>query len=131
MEHAALFTEAVVAVSIRLPQLLLIPGLPLLAFLVIILVGRRAARLSAWLSVAALASSFGLVLSLSGAIARGYHLTFTWPWLSAVDSRWSIGLVVDGLSWLMLFIVTLIGTMIQLYSIGYMHDDPRYSKGRS
>jgi len=128
MEHAAPFAESVVAVSIRLPQLLLIPGLPLLAFLVIILVGRRAARLSAWLSVAALASSFGLVLSLSGAIARGYRLTFTWPWLSAVDSRWSMGLAVDGLSWLMLFVVTLIGTMIQLYSIGYMHDDPRYSR---
>jgi len=110
------------------PMLFLIPGLPLLSFLILILFGRWLGKLSAWLSVAALASAFCLTMSLAGRVTHGDPVGIRWAWLSAVNPRWTIGFFVDGLSWLMLFIITSIGTMIQLYSIGYMHDDPRFSR---
>ncbi|MBI4004272.1 MAG: NADH-quinone oxidoreductase subunit L [Candidatus Omnitrophica bacterium] len=115
-------------ITVPTPELAWIPLLPLAAFIIILLFGRRAARLSAWLSVAALASSGMVVLAIAGGVFRGARLILSWPWLSLADPRWSLGLSVDGLSWLMLFIVTVIGTMIQLYSIGYMHEDPRFSR---
>jgi NADH-quinone oxidoreductase subunit L len=105
-----------------------IPGLPLLAVIVLIFTGRRLGRLSAWLSVAALAGSFLLTLAVADPVFHGSRLMVGWPWLSAEDPQGSIGLAVDGLSWLMLLVVTAIGTMIQLYSIGYMHGDPRFSR---
>jgi len=105
-----------------------IPGLPLAAFALLIMAGRRLGRFSAWVSVMALAGAFLLTLVVAEPVFRGEHLAISWPWLSAEDPQGAIGLAVDGLSWLMLLVVTAIGTMIQLYSIGYMHGDPRFSR---
>ena len=56
MEHLAPIVQ-LTTTTVRAPELLWIPGLPLLAFAVLILFGRRAGRVSAWLAVAALASA--------------------------------------------------------------------------
>ncbi len=101
---------------------------PLLAFLVLIFCGRRLGRFSPWVTVAALAASCGLTLSLQGAVSHGHRLAINLNWLPSPDGRWSMGLAVDGLTWIMLFVVTSIGTMIALYSIGYMHGDARFSR---
>ena len=121
------------------PLLFWIPGLPLAAFTVLIFFGRRLGRLSAWIAVAALASSCALTLSLASAVVHGQRFAADWAWLSlpvasgagqagSADPMWSVGFSLDGLSWIMLFVVTSIGTMIQLYSIGYMRHDPRFSR---
>ena len=110
------------------PQLLLIPGLPLAAFLVLILAGRRMGGVSAWVAVAALSGAAGISWGLARTVVAGAPLAVSWPWLAAVDARWAVGLRVDGLSWVMLVVVTSIGTLIALYSIGYMRDDPRFSR---
>ena len=109
-------------------SLLLIPGLPLLSFLILILAGRRLGKLSAWVSVAALAGSCAVTLAIAPTIFSGQPLSLRWAWISAADPRWTIGLAADGLTWIMLVTVTFIGTLIQCYSIGYMHGDPRFSR---
>ncbi|MBI3997368.1 MAG: NADH-quinone oxidoreductase subunit L [Candidatus Omnitrophica bacterium] len=119
MEHAT--TRLIVA-----PLLAWIPLLPLTAFTVLILVGRRLRQYSAWLAIAALAGAGGVTLGIAEPVWHGYRLGLSWPWV--LGSRWALGLVVDGLSWLMLLVVTGVGTMIAVYSIGYMHDDPRFSR---
>ncbi|MBI3321138.1 MAG: NADH-quinone oxidoreductase subunit L [Candidatus Omnitrophica bacterium] len=126
MEHAALPLHP--AAAILLPALLWIPALPLAAFVILILIGRRLMRWSAWVAVASLAGSCALTLSIAEPVFHGHRLWVQWAWLSASDPRWAFGLSVDGLSWLMLSVVTSIGTMILLYSIGYMRDDPRVSR---
>ncbi len=108
--------------------LFLIPTLPLAAFVLLIIVGRRLGAAAPWLAVAALAGSCALSLTLADPAFHGAPLAARWAWLSTSDPRWSIGLSVDGLSWLMLFVVTLIGTLIAVYSIGYMRGDPRGSR---
>jgi len=110
------------------PFIIWIPTLPLLAFLALIFWGRRIGRLSGWLSAAALAASGAVVWGLAPAVARGRHLAVRWPWLSVGDPRGVVGFLVDGLSWLMLVVVTTVGTAITVYSIGYMRDDPRFSR---
>ncbi len=127
MEAHAAILRGLVITSTE-PALAWIPALPLAAFAVLILAGRRLGRLSAWLSVAALAGAFLLTLSIAGRVFQGERLAIEWAWLSATDRLWSVGLTADGLSWLMLIVVTAIGTMIQLYSIGYMREDPRVSR---
>jgi len=108
--------------------LALIPLLPLFAFTVLILIGRRLGKLSPWVTVAALSGSCALTLSIRQPVFESARLAIQWPWLFSNDARWVLGLHVDGLSWVMLFIVTFIGALIALYSMGYMHDDPRYSR---
>ena len=110
------------------PELLLIPGLPLAVCAAILLSGRRTGRAAAWLAVVALAGACGVSLGLGPTVLGGSRLGISWAWLSAADPRWTVGLAVDGLSWIMLLVVTAIGTLIALYSIGYMHGDPRFPR---
>jgi len=112
-----------------IPLLFWIPGLPLAAFVLLILVGRRLAPpVAGWMAVAALAGSCAATLALAEPVVQGERLAVRWAWLSAADPRWAMGLSVDGLGWLMCFIVTVVGTMIVLYSIGYMHGDPHFTR---
>ena len=49
-------------------------------------------------------------------------------WLSVGDLQVDFGLRLDPLSLLMMLIVTGVGSAIHIYSWGYMHDDPGYSR---
>ena len=126
MQHAVL--PFPVTTTVTTPELLWIPALPLAAFALLVLAGRRLGRFSAWIAVAALAAACVMTLRFADGVFQGDRLAVSWTWFSATDPRWTVGLVLDGLSWLMLFVVTGIGTMIALYSIGYMRGDPRFSR---
>jgi len=56
----------------------------------------------------------------------GPHTLLLWEWMpglgAAFEIRW------DQLSALMTLIITGVGTLIHVYSIGYMHGDPRFSR---
>ena len=49
-----------------------------------------------------------------------------WDWIviGFVDARWAYW--VDPLTSMMLLIITTIGTLIHIYSVGYMADEPAY-----
>lgn len=57
---------------------------------------------------------------------HGWH--GTWFTVPAGTYTIKIGYQVDQLTAFMLVVVTFIGWFIQLYSVGYMHGDPRYSR---
>ncbi len=127
MEHAGAVIPLVTSVTFRSPLLLLIPGLPLAAFTLLILMGRRLGQASAWLAVGFLATAFGIVVAIADPVFQNVRLGIHWTWLPGASPA-SMGFAVDGMSWLMLFVVTGIGTLIALYSIGYMQGDPRFSR---
>jgi NADH-quinone oxidoreductase subunit L len=54
------------------------------------------------------------------------HDAFTW--ISVGEFKVSMGFLADPLACLMLLFVTLIGTLIHIYSIGYMSGDANYGK---
>ena len=51
------------------------------------------------------------------------HLSTAWTWLSAGNIHFGLSILVDPLSVFMMLIVSGVGGLIVLYSIGYMHGD--------
>ncbi len=49
-------------------------------------------------------------------------------WLRAGDMTFTYGILIDGLSLIMLLVVTGVGGLIHVYSLGYMHGDPGFSR---
>ena len=66
-----------------------------------------------------------------GPLPRLYPLPYIetpWHWISAGIVHVNFSFVLDQLSLVMLLIVTGVGSLIHLYSVGYMHDDPGYAR---
>ena len=51
-----------------------------------------------------------------------------YQWVSAGSFKLDVAILVDPLSVFMFLIVTGVGFVIHVYSVGYMHDDPEYSR---
>ena len=103
--------------------------LPLLAAAVITFFTRHDRKVSAALSVGAVVGGF--ILSVIFISVAGWEPTVrevSVNWLSVGDLQVDFGLRLDGLSLMMLLIVTGVGGAIHVYSMGYMHDDPGYSR---
>ena len=56
-----------------------------------------------------------------------YHSTL-FEWISLGDFHISVAFLLDHLSAVMLFFITLIGTLIHIYAAGYMKGDPAFGK---
>jgi len=103
--------------------------LPFLSFLLIIVFTRNHRRLSAGLSIAAVAGSLaGAIFLLArhwGAAEPIHHAA---GWLVAGDIYIPFGFLFDPLSLLMLSLVAVISFLVQVYSLGYMAGDPGFSR---
>jgi NADH-quinone oxidoreductase subunit L len=111
----------------------LIPALPLAGAAVNLLVGRRIGRLAGIVSTALVAASFVVsallvadLLDLSS--GDRLHVQHLFEWIRAGSFSVGADLRLDALSAVMILVVTGIGSLIHLYAIGYMRDDPRYGR---
>ncbi len=102
---------------------------PFAAFALIMLFTRPHPRLSAGISIAAVAVSLASALFL---LARNWSMTaplqITGRWLVSGDLHIPFGFLLDPLSLLMLTIVATISFLVQVYSLGYMAGDPGFSR---
>ncbi|MHA6760735.1 NADH-quinone oxidoreductase subunit L [Streptacidiphilus sp. PAMC 29251] len=108
----------------------LLVGLPLAGATVLLLGGRRLDRFGHWLGVLASTASFavGLVLFFSmlgrSADARPIHNhLFTWVPVEGFQAQ--MGFQLDQLSVVFVLLITGVGSLIHLYSVGYMEHDER------
>jgi NADH-quinone oxidoreductase subunit L len=112
----------------------LIPALPLAGFVTILLLGRRLGEpLAGWIATLAIAGSFlATVVVFFGLFDRPEDDRFfsqvLFEWVPAGNLSVDAGLLVDPLSITMALFVTGVASLIHLYSIGYMHGDPDFSK---
>lgn len=131
--------------------MILIPTLPLLAAIVIGLLGANVLRgKSHWVAIVALTLSFGCSLAVANFIGNDAgaggdvptvgreYLTNLWTWVDIPDAivlpgtnhsvpfRVDVTLRVDGLTAMMLPMVTFIATLVAIYAAGYMHGDRSY-----
>ena len=118
-------------------HLWLIPLLPFAGFLINGILG---GRLPKWLvtTVALLAplAAFGVVLNASlgvfgfvpAASSLPYIETCPLPWINAGLLHVNFSFVLDQLSLVMLLVVTGVGFLIHVYSVGYMGDDKGYAR---
>ena len=51
-----------------------------------------------------------------------------YTWLVSDGIRMEVGFLIDRLSALMMVVVTFVSLMVHIYTIGYMHDDPGYTR---
>ena len=104
-----------------------IPALSASAFVLILLVGRWLPMRGALISIAAILLGFVLFwFVLFDLMDRG-DARFSIDWLVVSDLTITWGVIVDRLSVTMLGLVTFVALLVQLYSVGYMRGDPRFS----
>ncbi|HVJ50024.1 NADH-quinone oxidoreductase subunit L [Desulfitobacterium sp.] len=112
----------------------LIPFLPFLSFLIIAFITKRSKGLSSTISILAILTSLGLSIGIGiGVISSGTELVeqpflSTVNWLTIGGLKIDFGTLVDPMSAMMLFVVTLVASMVQIYSLGYMHGDKGFSR---
>ncbi|WP_196605633.1 NADH-quinone oxidoreductase subunit L [Pectinatus haikarae] len=111
----------------------LIPLMPAIAFVLIGLFFKRWSALSACIAVFASAVSF--ILAIFAAIAViGSGISVDAPfvghviWAEAAGLHFEMGMLIDPLSVMMLFVVSLVSLLVQIYSIGYMRGDKSFGR---
>jgi NADH-quinone oxidoreductase subunit L len=119
------------ATSGVLSLLWVIIALPALGAAVILLLGgRRTAGWAHWLGCATVIGSFLLsLLAFVALLGRGEEQRQVgqtlWTWVEAGSFKVDFGLLYDPLSALFLLLITGVGSLIHVYSVGYMEHDPR------
>jgi NADH-quinone oxidoreductase subunit L len=105
----------------------LIPGLPLLGFLILSLLNKHIPKsASGYIASAMMLGSFLLVLNLLfDALAGKLNSTpvVLFDWVHAGNLNLSLSFQIDNLSVWFMSIITGVGFLIHMYSISYMHDD--------
>lgn len=114
----------------------LIPVFPFLGFGIIILTGKK--RLGVKAAVVSLVmlglSAVLAVLSSLAVLSRFHHnpenyaFSRSFAWLQLGGKTVEVGYLIDSLTVVMLLVVTLVGWLIHLYSIGYMENDRRFTR---
>ena len=105
---------------------------PLLAAIVSGLFGRQIGRAGAhWVTILAVGLSCLLSLLVlkdlyfDGGQAANYTV-YSWAVVDGLEME--VGFLIDRLSALMMVVVTFVSLMVHVYTIGYMHDDPGYTR---
>ncbi len=78
--------------------------------------------------LAAFAVSVGVFLELWRDPPHAPVIVTLWPWLPVDRLQIDLAFQVDQLSVVMLLIVTGVGSLIHLFSVGYMREDPGYAR---
>ncbi|HEX8100185.1 MAG TPA: NADH-quinone oxidoreductase subunit L [Actinomycetota bacterium] len=106
----------------------IIPTLPLLSFASIVLFGKRSRGKGAPIGISAVLAAFVLSWFVLLHFIQGGAAVVRQ--VSLVEAgRFSVeaGTNIDGLAAVMLVVVTLVSLCVQVYSVGYMHGDRRYT----
>jgi NADH-quinone oxidoreductase subunit L len=111
----------------------LIPALPLAGAVINLFAGKRLGRSAGALSTALVAVAFVLAVVVVRdlvAVDAGSRLyvRHLFEWIHVGSFSIGVDLRLDALSAVMILVVTGIGSLIHLYSIGYMQGDPRYGR---
>jgi NADH-quinone oxidoreductase subunit L len=133
---AAHATELTPQKIVTVSYLWLIPFFPLLGSALNAFVGhwiqrRYGKRYVSYIAVGAMVLSLLVALIALGQMLRlpesdRYLVNFLWNMITAGDVQANLSFALDPLSMMMTLIITFVGALIHVYSIGYMADDAAY-----
>jgi NADH-quinone oxidoreductase subunit L len=112
----------------------LIPAIPLLGFLVLALFGNKLTGKAAGFIGT---GSIGIVALLTFIIAAEFFKSLpeiksysivVWEWINAGNLKADISFSLDALSMVFCFVITFVGLLIHVYSIGFMSKDEGFSR---
>lgn len=110
--------------------LILIPLLPLFAAALIGIFRNQLPRAAAHVvTIAGVGFAFGLSAYVFNQTLHGFTLNESvYTWLNSGDIHFEVGFLIDNLTAMMMVVVTFVSLMVHLYTIGYMAEDPGYSR---
>ncbi|MBN1188316.1 MAG: NADH-quinone oxidoreductase subunit L [Dehalococcoidales bacterium] len=113
----------------------LILFLPLISFVLISLVIRpfvkAESKVAGYITIAAIGGSLALsIWALAAIMGEPEHRLDipAVPWLNIGGLSFSLGILMDSLTAIMLIVVNTVSLMVQIYSQGYMRGDPGYHR---
>ncbi|WP_019560363.1 MULTISPECIES: NADH-quinone oxidoreductase subunit L [Caldimonas] len=90
-------------------------------------VGRRGAHFFTILGVLISFILSAMVLKAVAADGARFNAT-VYEWMVLGDLKMEVGFLIDGLSAMMMCVVTFVSLMVHIYTIGYMEEDPGYQR---
>jgi NADH-quinone oxidoreductase subunit L len=120
--------------GVAVDSIWLVVLLPFLGFLVngtLSFTRPGATRLIGAVGVSAVAAAFALTVAIVLGFDAGAHepaVVTLWSWMPVGQLAVDLAFQVDPLSIVMLLVITGIGMLIHIFSIGYMREDPGYAR---
>lgn len=107
----------------------LIPLFPLLSFVLIVFFLSRNNKVSSYFAIAMILTSMVLSFKvLFEVLANPHPYEAFITWLSWTGFSLPMGIYIDPLAAVMLIVVTIVSSLVHIYSLGYMHGDPRFTR---
>ncbi|HCZ12739.1 MAG TPA: NADH-quinone oxidoreductase subunit L, partial [Nitrospiraceae bacterium] len=106
----------------------LIPLLPLTAFVINIIFGKWIIKEKAhWIAILAVLGSFAIAVSAFLEVLSGKVINYdVYNWIVSGNFKVTVGFLIDQLTAIMLIVVTSVSLLVHIYSVGYMHGDGGY-----
>ena len=103
---------------------------PLVGAIVVGLWGPRLGRAAShWICIIGVAiSTIGSAFVLHDVLAGNTFNGDIYVWMTSGGIKFAVGFLIDPLTALMLVVVTFVSLMVHIYTIGYMADDPGYTR---
>ena len=110
----------------------LLPTFPLLGFVALVITaGSLPKRAVAFIGAGSVGLSFVVALFIAYEFllsGEDYFVKQVWTWMSVGNFNPGFSFYLDGLSLVMMLVITGVGFLIHSYATGYMADDPSYSR---
>lgn len=110
----------------------LLPTYPLLGFLALVLTsGRLPKKIVGIIGAGSVGLSFLTAAIIATQFLAGgedYFVKEVWAWMAVGSFTPGFSFYLDGLSLVMMLVITGVGFLIHLYATGYMADDPSFSR---
>jgi len=107
-------------------------GLPLLSYVLIFFFGKKLPRQGDFIGVGlmgiALVQAVRIFITFWKIGDPSYRVEKAITWLDLGGFRIDAGILVDGMTSVMLMVVCIVSFLVHLYSVGYMHGDRRYER---
>jgi NADH-quinone oxidoreductase subunit L len=109
---------------------LLVALAPLVGAIVVGLWGPRLGRAAShWICIVGVAiSTVGSAIILRDVLSGNTYNGDLYVWMTSGGIKFAVGFLIDPLTALMLVVVTFVSLMVHIYTIGYMADDPGYTR---
>ena len=110
----------------------LLPTYPVLGFFTLVLTaGRLPKNIVAIIGAGSVGLSFFTAVIIATQFlssGENYFIKEVWTWMAVGNFSPGFNFYLDGLSLVMMLVITGVGFLIHLYATGYMADDPSYSR---
>ena len=118
------------AATLSQSMLLVVPLAPLVGAVAAGLFGKQIGRSGAhWITCIGVAISLAISVQTLFAVLDGARFNATiYEWMNVGGLKMEIGFLVDGLTAMMMCVVTFVSLMVHIYTIGYMEEDPGYQR---